>query len=111
VFAQLQLWARFQLNYEGGWILILYPIWPYLVFQHQANIVLNVFGKIWESSKLQRNFPNFPDLVTFPKRYFESKSTNKWLRYHQKKVEKYAKIQKKKSWFSNGFFIRFLEEI
>jgi hypothetical protein len=26
--------------------------------------------------------------MTFPKRYFASKSTNKWLRYHQKIVAK-----------------------
>jgi hypothetical protein len=37
--------------------------------------------------------PNFGQLMTIPKRYFASKSTNKWLRYHQKKVEKQEKIQ------------------
>jgi hypothetical protein len=44
----------------------------FLVFENFAKHLLNQF---------------------FPKRYFKSKSTNKWLRYHQKKVEKHAKIQ------------------
>jgi hypothetical protein len=47
--------------------------------------------------------------MTFPKRYFASKSTNKWLRYHQKNVEKrlfFVQIEFKKS-VKNFDFIRF----
>jgi hypothetical protein len=39
--------------------------------------------------------------MSFPKRYFASKPTNKWLRYHQKKVEQ--EKNRIKSNFSNGF--------
>ncbi len=42
-------------------------------------------------------------LITFPKWYFASKSTNKWLRYNQKNVEKRVEIQK-----SYGFLTDFL---
>jgi hypothetical protein len=37
--------------------------------------------------------------MTFPKRYLASKSAKKWLRFHQKKIEKrvfLAKIELKK---------------
>jgi hypothetical protein len=36
--------------------------------------------------------PNFGHVI-FPKPYFASKSTNKWQRYHQEKVEKQEKIE------------------
>jgi hypothetical protein len=41
--------------------------------------------------------------MTFLKHYFASKSANKWLRYHQKKIEKHAEIQK-----NHGFLTDFL---
>jgi hypothetical protein len=41
--------------------------------------------------------------MKFPKRYFALKSTKKWLSYHQKNVEKQAKIQK-----NHGFLTDFL---
>ncbi len=41
--------------------------------------------------------------MTFLKHYFALKSANKWLRYHQKKIEKHAKIQK-----NHGFLTDFL---
>jgi hypothetical protein len=52
------------------------------------------FGSEFQSCNLQ--------LITFPKRYFASKSINKWLRYRQKKVEKVCLSPKssiKISWF------------
>jgi hypothetical protein len=42
-------------------------------------------------------------LITFPKRYFASKSANKLLRYHENKVEKRAKLEK-----NHGFLTDFL---
>jgi hypothetical protein len=45
--------------------------------------------------------------MTFPKRHFESKSTYKWLRYHQKKLEKrvfLAKIDLKKPLENHDLF-------
>ncbi len=45
-------------------------------------------------------------LIMFPKRYFASKSANKWLRFHQKKVEKHAKIQKNHGFLTDFFFVK-----
>jgi hypothetical protein len=41
--------------------------------------------------------------MTFPKCYCSSKSGNKWLRYHQNKDEKRAKLEK-----NHGFLTDFL---
>ncbi len=50
---------------------------------------------------LTQKFANFKSkfqpydlqLITFLKRFLASKSTNKWLSYHQKKIEKHAKLE------------------
>jgi hypothetical protein len=47
--------------------------------------------------------------MTFLKRYLASKSTNKWLRYHQKNVLKHAKIKKKNHGFLTDFLFDFIE--
>jgi hypothetical protein len=44
--------------------------------------------------------------MNFLKHYFALKSANKWLRYHQKKIEKQAKIQK-----NHGFLTDFYSTI
>jgi hypothetical protein len=48
--------------------------------------------------------------MTFPKRYLASESTNKWLRYNQKKIGKHAKLQTNHV-FLTFFLIRFWREI
>ncbi len=43
-------------------------------------------------------------LMTFPKRYFALKSINKWLKYHQKNVEKHANLEKNHGFLTNFLF-------
>jgi hypothetical protein len=81
----------------------------------QENVVTDptFFSKFrLRNQTLGWNFWNFTSkfqscnlqLITFPKRYFASKSTNKWLRYHQKKVEKHAEIQKNLGFLTDFLF-------
>ncbi len=93
-------------------------IWDFIVIQENVATDLTFFSKfrLWRPI-FSRKFWNFKSkfqscnlqLITFPKRYFASKSNNKWLRYRLRKVKKTCKNSKK--WFSSGFFIRFLKEI
>jgi hypothetical protein len=57
----------------------------------------------FEAKLYHENFKITFFLITSPNRDFAQKSTNKWLKYHQKKVEKHAKIQK-----NHGFLTDFL---